>query len=159
MKKFKNHTLKEYLDVLSARKAVPGGGSVSALTGSLATGLLAMVAEYSCGKGQSKAVEGKLVRILKELIHLRNEFLTLVDADAEAYLNVRATKQKSFNERRKAQRAAIAVQKKVIRLSYKAIKLTPYLVEKGSKYLLSDIEVAMDLLLATFNAAQRLCKP
>ncbi len=106
MKKFKNHTLQQYLDVLSAKEPVPGGGSVSALTGSLAVGLLVMVAQYSVDKGQSKPIEGKLKRILKELQVLKGDLLTLVDGDSEAYLKVRATKNAPAKEKRRGQKKA-----------------------------------------------------
>lgn len=158
MNKLQHHTIQQYLDVLSARAPVPGGGSVSALTGALACGLLAMVIEYSLGRKQTKAIEGKFARLLKEIQGIREEFLVLVDEDAVAYLKVRAAAQAGVKEKKAAQRGAAAVQKKVARLCYKAIKVAPYLVEKGNPYLRADIEVALDLLLAAFNGAQRLLK-
>ena len=44
MKRYKIHTLQEYLEVLSQRTPVPGGGSAAALVGSLGAALISMVA-------------------------------------------------------------------------------------------------------------------
>lgn len=40
---FKEKTLQEYLDQLSRREPVPGGGSAAALTGAMAVGLILML--------------------------------------------------------------------------------------------------------------------
>ena len=50
MKKLRNHTLVEFAAELAKKTPVPGGGSVAALSGALAAGLLAMVANYSVGR-------------------------------------------------------------------------------------------------------------
>jgi len=38
-------------------------------------------------------------------------------------------------------------------LAYAAIQLTPLLVKKGNRYLLSDVRCAVEMLLAAFQSA------
>ena len=79
--------------------------------------------------------------------------MALVDQDAQAYLKVVAAKGKPDAVRKKARKEAARVPAEVARLSYQALGLAPALVAKGSPYLLSDVEVAVELLEATFKSA------
>lgn len=152
---FKDKTLQEYLDQLSRREPVPGGGSAAALTAALGAGLISMVTNYSIGrKANTKAVEKRLGTILakSELIRLR--LLELTSLDSEAYL--KASKARSLDKKAQAQAAkeARGVPQEVCKLCFKAVQLTPYLVQKGNPHLLSDVEVAIELLRSAFNAAK-----
>jgi len=153
MKKFKNHTLSEYLKELSVKKPVPGGGSVAALTGALAAGLLSMVANYSVGRKISRRDAGRIQKALDRSEKLRLKFLDLVDLDSQAYLKLVASKGKPAHVRAKASREAQKVPEEVAKLCYASMELIPVLVEKGSPYLLSDVEVAVELLEAAFKSA------
>ena len=55
--------------------------------------------------------------------------------------------------KKKAKVAARGVPLEVCRLSLKAVEDASLLTSKGNKYLLSDVEVALDLLVASYNAA------
>ena len=158
MRKYKNQTLKGYLDVLSKRTPVPGGGSTAALTGALGVSLISMVARYSLGKGKPAKIEANFKRIVKESNSFKKRFLELVDLDAEAYLNVVKAKNASKKIRQKALAKARAVPLEVTKLCYRAVVLTPDLVKDGNKYLMSDVEVALELILAAFNSALALLK-
>ena len=152
MKKFKDCTLQEYLDCLSKKEPVPGGGSVAALTAALAAGLISMVANYSIGKN-TESVERKIKTILEGSEKIRKRLLELVDLDAQAYLNVVKTRKAAPEIKKKALAQARQVPFEVGQLCYNAVQLTPYLVQKGNFYLMSDIQVANELLLAAFNSA------
>ena len=153
MKKFQRYTLKEYLDSLSAKKPVPGGGSAAALTAATGAALISMVARYSLGKGASKTVEKKIEKTLAKSEALRERFLEYVDLDAEAYLKVVEARKGTAREKKAAARQARNVPLQVAKLCYTAVELTPFLVEKGNKYLVSDVEVAVELLMAAFHSA------
>lgn len=152
-KKYIHHTLEEYADVLSQKTPVPGGGSAAALTAAVAAALLSMVANYSIGKSSSKTAGRKIEGVLHKSEQLRKQFLEFVDLDAQAYLRVVQSRGASLKERRKALKEARDVPLKICRLCYQAVRLTPVLVEQGNKYLLSDVEVAVELLEAAFKAA------
>ena len=53
-----------------------------------------------------------------------------------------------------ARRKAAEVPLEVCKLCYKAVRLSPVLVRYGNKHLISDVKVALELLLAAFNAAR-----
>ena len=152
---FKNKTLQEYLDQLSRREPVPGGGSAAALTGAMAAGLISMVTNYSIGRrANTKAVENRLSQILTHSEHIRHRLLELTSLDSEAYLKVFAARTSSKRTQQQASKEARGVPQEICKLCYKAVQLTPYLVENGNPYLLSDVAVALELLMAAFNGAK-----
>lgn len=154
MKPFRNYSLSEYTRVLSLKVPAPGGGSAAAVTAALGVALLSMVANYSLGKNSSRSNEQKIKASLKVSEQLRKRFLTLVDLDAKAYLNVVKTRKAAPAKRAAARRKAAEVPLEVCKLCYKAVQLSPALVRYGNKYLVSDVKVALELLLAAFNAAR-----
>ena len=154
MKQYKTHTLQKYLEVLSQRTPVPGGGSAAALVGSLGAALISMAANYSLNRNQPRSVEARIKTTLKKSETIRKRFLDLVDLDAQAYLNVVKNRQAHPDQKKRALRRAREVPQEVCRLCSQAIDLTPFLVLKGNKYLLSDVQVAVEFLLAAFHAAK-----
>lgn len=153
MKKFKDHTLQEYLDRLAAREPVPGGGSAAALSSALGAGLIAMVTQYSLGKGKSAAVEARFRKILSKVNEARERLLALADEDAEAYLGVVAARKLDKKAQKVAAKKAAQVPREICRLSYQIVERTPFVVEHGNPYLMSDVEVALELLLAGYHSA------
>jgi formiminotetrahydrofolate cyclodeaminase len=152
---FKDKTLQEYLGQLSRREPVPGGGSAAALTAAMGVGLISMVANYSIGrKSNTKAVEKRLAQILEHSEPMRQRLLELTSLDSEAYLKVSAARSLDKKAQARAAKEAKAVPSEVCQLCYKAVQLTPYLAQKGNPYLLSDIEVALELLMSAFNGAR-----
>jgi len=81
-------TLDGWLDELAGGAPAPGGGSAAALAGTLAAGLVAMVARLTIGRKSYAAVEQRAREILVEAERLRGELRRLVDEDAAAYAGV-----------------------------------------------------------------------
>lgn len=152
MKKFQDHTLSEYCDVLSQKVSVPGGGSAAALTAALGSALLSMVVNYSLGK-KTADVDEKLQEILKKSETLRMRFLELVDLDAQAYLEFVKARKADEATKEAARKRACEVPLEIAKLCYQALDLAPYLVLEGNKYLVSDVEVALELLAAAYKSA------
>jgi len=152
---FKDKTLQEYLDQLSRREPVPGGGSAAAYTAAMAVGLISMVTNYSIGrKANTKDVEKKLAKILVQSEPIRLRLLELTSLDSEAYMKVTAARALDKKAQKQAAKEAKAVPQEICKLCYKAVLLTPYLAEKGNPYLLSDVEVALELLMSAFYGAR-----
>ena len=77
----------------------------------------------------------------------------MVDEDAQAYLGVVAARKLDAKAQKDAARKAAKVPKEICTLSYQAVELTPLIVEHGNPYLMSDVEVALELLLAGYHSA------
>jgi glutamate formiminotransferase/formiminotetrahydrofolate cyclodeaminase len=153
MKQYANVTLKEYLDELASKNPTPGGGSAAALTAALGATLLSMVANYSKGRSGKPAVEKRIQKTLNESERFRKRLLRLVDLDAQAYLKVVQTRRGPEKAKKAARKKAREVPFEICRVCYSALDLAPVLVRDGNPYLLSDIQCAVELLLAGFNAA------
>ncbi len=152
-KKYIGQSLKAYLEQLSARTPVPGGGSAAALTAALGAALISMAARYALRKDLPKADERLLKEVLKQSERIRKRLQVLVDLDAQAYARVVATRKSRASAQKAALRRARRVPLEVAQLCYAALDLTPPLVEKGSPYLLSDVAVAAEFLFAAFKSA------
>ena len=153
MKKFKDYTLTQYLQSLSQKSPTPGGGSAAALTAALGAGLLSMVGNYSLGKGHAAGIEGKIRTAIKDTENITQRLIVLVDLDAQAYMDVVKTKESSVKVKQKALAKARSVPREICRLCYQGIRVAPILAKYGNKYLMGDLEAAVDMLLASFNAA------
>lgn len=81
-------TVKEFLDKVASNDPVPGGGSIAALNGALASALSAMVAGLSIGKKEYEVHEEELRLAQTLVIRLQNGFVRLIDQDSEAYNEV-----------------------------------------------------------------------
>ena len=154
MKPFKHYTLEQYLEVLSRKTPVPGGGSAAALTAALGAALLSMAANYSLGKDHSKAVDRKLKTVLKKTEIIRKRLCELIDLDAQAYLKVAETRKAPLLQKQRALKKAREIPREVCKLCYQAVHLAPFLIEKGNRYLISDVKGGVEMLSAAFNAAK-----
>lgn len=152
-KKFKDYTLKKYLDELASRKPIPGGGSASALTAAMGAALLSMVGQYSLGKGKPASVEKLLKANLKQTEIYRERFLKLVDLDADAYLKIVESRGKSPKIQDQANKNANKVSLEICHHCFKTIDTAAVLVEHGNQRLISDIEAAIEMLMAAFNSS------
>ncbi len=151
---FSNKTLSAYLNQLSSKESVPGGGSAAGLTAALGVGLVSMVANYSIGrKTNTPASDKKFKTILQQSESIRKRLLELTSLDSEAYLELCAARSLDKKAQKRASKRARSVPLEICKLSYKALSLTPFLVSHGNPYLMSDVQVAIELLEAGFNGA------
>ncbi|MBR5340986.1 MAG: cyclodeaminase/cyclohydrolase family protein [Erysipelotrichaceae bacterium] len=80
-----NKTLKEFTELTSSKDPIPGGGGVCALVGSLSAALGQMVTNLTIGKNKYLEYTFELTDIRKELEILRNNLLSCINKDAEAF--------------------------------------------------------------------------
>ncbi|MFZ2493777.1 MAG: glutamate formimidoyltransferase, partial [Thermoanaerobaculia bacterium] len=78
-------SVRDFVDELSSDSPAPGGGSVSALAGSMGAGLAAMVAVLSHTKKGFESKQRDLERIGVRGQELKDKLLAAVDADTEAF--------------------------------------------------------------------------
>ena len=81
-------TLNHFLSRVAAAEAVPGGGSVAALAGSLAAALGEMVAGLTSGKKKFASLQHRMEALHAILSGARSVLLELVEEDASAYQGV-----------------------------------------------------------------------
>lgn len=143
----------DYLRELSARKPVPGGGSASALTASLAAGLILMVINYTIGSYSDATCPGELV-VLRDRQTADLERLTsLIDRDCEVFSSLMAViKQKK--DPSEAYRSAAEVPLDVCRIARNSLIAAEIAAPFAKKGIRADIVCATHLLRAAFSCAR-----
>ncbi|MGE4358205.1 MAG: cyclodeaminase/cyclohydrolase family protein [Candidatus Omnitrophota bacterium] len=155
--------LKKYLDDLADKKAVPGGGSASALVSAIGSALISMVCNFTIGKQEYKDNEEEVKKILSDNELIRFRLTELIDLDISAYEKVSHVrkmikedskeKDKYRDKLQEVLREAIAVPLEVCQLSVRALKLCINLLDMANINLISDLSVSANLLKAGFQSA------
>lgn len=110
---FINKSLQEFIDVVASDNPTPGGGSVSALAGSLGGALTNMVGTLTIGKkvweDMPEDVKAEMEKAFKEMEEKINNLSKIVDEDSTAFDDVmKAFKMpKGTDEEKKARSNAI----------------------------------------------------
>ncbi|MEI8216771.1 MAG: cyclodeaminase/cyclohydrolase family protein [Eubacteriales bacterium] len=81
-------TIVELLAETAGDSAVPGGGSIAALSGASAAALVEMVANLTIGKKNYEDVSDLMIGISEKASLLRVELLEAVDRDSDAFSKV-----------------------------------------------------------------------
>ncbi len=144
--------MKGFLETVAGKSATPGGGSVSALAGSLGGALGAMVCRLTVGKKKYQPVSEELKKVMSKADGLRSELAFLIEEDAQAFDQVmtamKLPKYTDFEiEQRNAkiQEAtllATSVPLEVMKKSVEVMELLPVIAEKGNVNSISDVGVA-----------------
>lgn len=146
-------TVKEFTDKVIGKDPVPGGGSVSALSGALAAALTAMVANLTAGRKKYMEVDGLMQNLAAQLSQTAQELLADVDRDSEAYNQVfDAFKLPKETDEEKAARSE-AIQQAThhaaevpMEVARRVCHILPWIVEvgqKGNSNAITDACVAM----------------
>ena len=78
-------TVKDFLDKVACSDPVPGGGSIAALNGAIASALAAMVANLTIGKKGYELHEELMRHISGVALQQKGAFVEDIDRDSEAY--------------------------------------------------------------------------
>lgn len=144
--------VKEFIAELASDSPAPGGGSVSAVSGALAAGLVAMVCRLTIGKKGYEEVQSEMEQALAKAEALHQKLTQLVDDDTNAFNEVMAAFKmpKETEEEKEARKAAIQeAYKKAADVPYTIAKtclevltLAEGIVNKVNTNAISDIGVA-----------------
>ena len=83
--KLQDLNLKEFLAKTAGNDPVPGGGSISALNGAIASALAEMLANLTIGKKKYEEVEEWMKKTALEMAQNQTRFVNDIDRDSDAY--------------------------------------------------------------------------
>ena len=146
-------TVKDFLDKVAGNDPVPGGGSIAALGGALASALATMVTGLTIGKKGYEASEEVMQHAQTLTTRFQKEFIALIDKDSEAYDEVFACFKlpKATDEEKAARSAAIQeatkyaalVPMQVARNAYELMSVIADVARLGNRNAVTDACVAM----------------
>ncbi len=163
MQSFREAAMEEFINGLSADDPTPGGGTVSAMAGAMAAGLVIMVAALTDGKNAYKEAWEEAAACSEEAELLREELLDLADEDTHAFDQVMAAlRMPRGSEREKKARAralqgatrqATEVPRQVVSRCLQVTVLALQMAERGNANAVSDALVAGELAAAGLRGA------
>ncbi len=153
----------EFVEVLSSKAPVPGGGGASALVGAVGAALCNMMGNLTVGKKKYADVEEELRGLMEQVTEIQNRFLQLIDEDAEGFAPLaKAYGLPSGTEEEKAKKAEImekclndacGVPMEIMENCCRAIDLIEIFAAKGSVLAVSDAGVAAACCRAALKGA------
>lgn len=153
----------EFLDILSSKQPVPGGGGASALAGALGTALGLMVGNLTVGKKKYADVEEEVILMMEKLTSMQAEMVHLSDEDARVFAPLAAAYGlPSGTEEEKLYKQAVMeenlleaslVPLRVMELSVEILGILRELEQKGSVMAISDVGVAVQFIRTALTGA------
>lgn len=150
----------EFIGEVDSKAVTPGGGSVSALAGSLGVALVRMVGHVTVNKKKFRAldqnIQDRYNLVIKNLEGIKEELIDLVDKDTDAFnLIMAAFRLPKETSEEKALRKqaildgtieAIKVPYRVAEISLSALEDIEFILEHGNKNAVSDVGVGALML-------------
>ena len=156
--------LADLVDAFASTDPVPGGGSAAALAGAVGASLLLMVAGIPKTKSGAPEETADLAEAEARIRPLRDSLLELVDRDSDAYRQVLTAfklpkgSDAETSQRRKAienaTRGATEVPLDTMRACQQALRGAVTVAANGNRNTVSDVGVAIELLLAALRGAR-----
>jgi formiminotetrahydrofolate cyclodeaminase len=160
---FTTYTCEDFVEILSTKAPVPGGGGASALVGALGTALGNMVGSLTVGKKKYADVEADIIALKEKADALQKDFLRLVEEDAKVFEPLsKAYGMPKDTEEEKAEKArvmeivlkdACSVPMEIMRKCCEAIDIIEEFAAKGSVIALSDAGVGAAFCKAALYGA------
>lgn len=156
-------TVQGFLEVLSSKAPVPGGGGASAVGGAVGNALGQMVANLTIGKKRYADVEEEIRGLLEKMEELQQAFLQLADEDAQVFAPLAAAyslpggteEEKAHKEKVMEENllAASLVPLKIMEKAAQMLDILAVLGEKGSKMAVSDVGVGVQFIRTALTGA------
>ena len=151
--------MQEFIEVLSSKAAVPGGGGACAYVAAAGMALGAMVANLTTGKKKYAQYQGEIEELLSKAEQLSKELMTYMDKDAESFeplskaygLPKDTKEQQEYKEAvmEEASLTPVALMEKIL----DALKILERLSVVGSRLAISDVGAGVQLCKAALNGA------
>ena len=160
---FKDMSVAGFIESLASGEPTPGGGSASAIAGSMGAGLVSMVANLTLGRKKYADVADTVEKMRSEAEALRRHLLALADADSDAYGKVMSAFKMSKDTPEQKELRSKAIQEglkgaaevpfKVAEAAVAVRRLAGEISAIGNPNAHSDAEVAQALAVAAFKGA------
>ncbi|MFQ6615791.1 MAG: glutamate formimidoyltransferase [Fidelibacterota bacterium] len=157
-------TVVDFAHELSTGSPAPGGGSVSALMGTLGGALVSMVAALTHGKKGMESSQQKMEEIGRKAQDLKDRLVGLVQEDTEAFNAMMAAmrmKRKTEEQKKERHRTVQAATRKaalvpldVGRACLEVLELSQVVAREGNPSSVSDAGVAADAAYAGLKGAR-----
>lgn len=157
------NSCRDFVEVLSGKEPVPGGGGASALVGAIGIALGNMVGSLTVGKKKYADVEEEMQSMMKRCTALQGELLDLVEKDAEVFAPLaKAYGMPKETEEQKQEKErvmgivlqdACAAPMEMMRKCCEAIDLCKEFADKGSRLAVSDAGVGVAFCKAALQGA------
>ena len=155
--------MQEFIEVLSSKAAVPGGGGACAYVAAAGMALGAMVANLTTGKKKYAQYQEEIEELLSKAEQLSKELMTYMDKDAESFeplskaygLPKDTKEQREYKEEvmekalKEASLTPVALMEKIL----DALKILERLSVVGSRLAISDVGAGVQLCKAALNGA------
>ena len=148
--------IQEFLDVLSSKEPVPGGGGASALAGALGNALGQMVANLTIGKKKYAQVEDEIKELAERMKGIQGQFTALADQDAKVFAPLaKCYSLPSGTEEEKAYKAEVMearlldaslVPMEIMEKAAEMLEIMDILADKGSRMAVSDVGVGVQFI-------------
>ena len=153
----------DFIDELSINSPAPGGGSVSALVGSLGAALISMVGALNHEKKENIKIKPQMEKIGVEAQEIKDRLSFLVDEDTNAFNKLmqanrlpsdnKSQKKEKLHAIQEANEYAIEIPLEVVSHCLRIIELSEKLIDNGSSSLVSDAGVSAEVALAGARGA------
>jgi glutamate formiminotransferase/formiminotetrahydrofolate cyclodeaminase len=153
----------DFIDELSTNSPAPGGGSVSALVGSLGAALISMVGALNHEKKDNIKIKLQMEKIGVEAQEIKDRLSFLVDEDTNAFNKLmqanrlpsdnKSQKKEKLHAIQEANEYAIEIPLEVVSHCLRIIELSEKLIDNGSSSLVSDAGVSAEVALAGARGA------
>ena len=149
-------TIQGFLDVLSSKEPVPGGGGASALAGALGNALGQMVANLTIGKKKYAQAEDEIKELAERMKGIQGQFTALADQDAKVFAPLaKCYSLPSGTEEEKAYKAEVMearlldaslVPMEIMEKAWEMLEIMDILADKGSRMAVSDVGVGVQFI-------------
>ncbi len=155
--------IKDFSDELASSSPAPGGGSISALCGTLGSALCQMVANLTLGKKKYWDVQIQMAEVKENSETLQEELMSLIDKDTDAYNGVLAAfklpNEKDDEKKARSQAIQNALKKaakvpfSTLETAAAAMPITELVIKKGNQNCITDAGVASELICLAVQGA------
>ena len=149
----------KFLETLASSAPTPGGGGAAALCGALAIALGNMVGNLTLGKKKYADVQEDISALNAKAEALRSDFVSLIDADAEAFAPLSKAYGIPKDDPARAEVMETALKRaaepplEIMRKCAETIGVISEYAAKGSALAISDAGCAAALAIAAMKAA------